>query len=798
MRHVTFLLLHLSIHSTVVLTQEQEQNQEVFTDFYADRGVGSEPRLCAMSWMYVGANGSEIAVDEACVALRPPTLPHATLNTSDLHDQTNVSLWCSTTQRYSLSTPNQWGYCLPILGAPATSSPTIVAPVAVSNGTNTSLNLTTAPTTIPTNAPSTSVMTTNSSQGWNDTSTLPPSRSNTTISPSVSAENATLAPSASPRVNVSTSVPTVVDTAGPSTFPTTLQSVEPTNAPSASPSLEPTMAPSWAPSALPTPSPSTLYNARVRLFPYRGSALNALEGVADVKISKQLFLLNGQVTGLPPGCVDCRLALHEGFSCNQASGVDSPLGGFWLGKSGGFWNATYTSDAEGTAELDYVIEAVNDNLFAIFGRTLVLFDEDENRIGCGKIVAFDAITAEIFPALRDNITEACAVFFPQEDAVAAAVAPVTGEAFVEATDVLVVSLAVDVASTEEAPQRDQYNETIMTGTIGWASGSCLDTLPLSDDIISLSPWTADEEGLFELQLPLDRDGSELFYTRLLVLDTGGRVLSCASVQPLQDVRGQFVIEQTQRESPIPSEPDEVITKIYGSMDGAELEGIMVNFLLAEETCFSSSRRVVEQSDFPETKALKVEEVYRREGTQNTVARVVRDGNLDPQTYNNTYIGIIGSNNAILGCGLFNSELFEINMRVTAAPTDQPTPRPSFSPTNSPIPTLLPSVSPTTSAPTTVAPSTTAPTLNETIKPISPPGRPVEDTDAFLSSELFTLILVLSNVAIIAAFLCFVFPPQKYWPKFFIDGTNRRGMIDGDEKADSTDEEHSSNVELEPQ
>lgn len=779
--------------------------EPVTTEFFADRGNGSAPIPCAKNWTFVSSDGDTIAADRPCVLLQAPMVPLALLKaTTGFQEETDLTLWCATTQEYSLETAEQWGFCL---ASPVVSSGNVTFTFAptVNGSTKEPVRPSVMPSVVGANV-STPQRNLTENPSPSPTIVLPPSERNTTAAPT----NMTFAPSLNANLTaqptpaltliMNTSAPTsfVVQSRSPTVAQSFAPSLTPTGVPSTfpsiAPSLEPTNAPSASPTTLPTQAPFTLYNARVRLFPYEGSSFTALEGSAEVKISKNLFMLNGVVSGAAKSCDRCRLALHEGFSCNRASGVDSPRGTFWLGEEGGFWNETYRSDAEGRASLNYVIESSVDNLVSIFGRTLVLFDQNKSRIGCGKIVASHGITAEIFPALQDNITQAYAFFTSQEPSVT----PVEGKAFLEVSNVLAISLSVEIPSLEN-PEKSEANETILAGFLASAAGSCLDSLSSEQEVTVLSSWEVDEEGAFELELPLLSDVRSMFYTKLLILDESNRVLSCAYVQPLEGIRGQFVIQLSQGESPN-LEPEDAVTRIYGSMVGGELVGVMKNFLLPEEACFSSERRDDADGVFLETKAFTVREIYQREGTRNNVANVIRSGNLDDpvETYNNTYVGIIGTDNFILGCGLFDSRLYEDNLLVTSAPTEQPSPLPTMSPTSSPLPSISPSLAPTTPAPSTGAPSTPNPTVNDTNKPILPPGPPTDQTDPFLSSEVFTLILVLCNMAIITAFLCFVFPPGKYWPKFFIDGTSRRGMIDEDEKAESTDEDNSSNLELEPQ
>ena len=131
----------------------------------------------------------------------------------------------------------------------------------------------------------------------------------------------------------------------------------------------------------------------MRPSPYPDSSGYAtLGGTLVVQSSVGKLHVYGYLTGLPPSTT-AGWHVHEGTSCGDAALVGAH---YFAGSTDDPWDGnTYTSDANGVAEIDFTMSGYSlmDEM-PVAGRALVVHSSTD-RIGCGLIIPTTAQIARV-------------------------------------------------------------------------------------------------------------------------------------------------------------------------------------------------------------------------------------------------------------------------------------------------------------------------------------------------------------------------------------------------------------------
>ena len=134
---------------------------------------------------------------------------------------------------------------------------------------------------------------------------------------------------------------------------------------------------------------------RPSLYPEAESAVATayadIGGTLVVQSSMGSLHIYGYLTGLPPSTT-AGWHVHAGSSCGTHAGVE---GHYFTGDTDAWDGNTYTSDADGVAEIDFTVSGYSlmDDM-AVAGRTLVVHSTTD-RIACGLIIPTTAQIARI-------------------------------------------------------------------------------------------------------------------------------------------------------------------------------------------------------------------------------------------------------------------------------------------------------------------------------------------------------------------------------------------------------------------
>eukprot|EP00413_Alexandrium_margalefii_P019761 CAMPEP_0204533988 /NCGR_PEP_ID=MMETSP0661-20131031/12612_1 /ASSEMBLY_ACC=CAM_ASM_000606 /TAXON_ID=109239 /ORGANISM="Alexandrium margalefi, Strain AMGDE01CS-322" /LENGTH=852 /DNA_ID=CAMNT_0051540413 /DNA_START=76 /DNA_END=2634 /DNA_ORIENTATION=- len=114
---------------------------------------------------------------------------------------------------------------------------------------------------------------------------------------------------------------------------------------------------------------------------YPGSTGTAPAGTIVVTKAAGINL-KGVLTGLETGATG-GIHIHSGFTCSDAAQVG---GHYYDGMSTDPWTTTYTSDANGVAEIDLTLALFSPwNDYPVAGRALVIHNTAGTRVGCGLL-----------------------------------------------------------------------------------------------------------------------------------------------------------------------------------------------------------------------------------------------------------------------------------------------------------------------------------------------------------------------------------------------------------------------------
>eukprot|EP00933_Yihiella_yeosuensis_P055845 TRINITY_DN5477_c1_g1_i1.p1 TRINITY_DN5477_c1_g1~~TRINITY_DN5477_c1_g1_i1.p1 ORF type:complete len:835 (-),score=148.29 TRINITY_DN5477_c1_g1_i1:136-2640(-) len=130
---------------------------------------------------------------------------------------------------------------------------------------------------------------------------------------------------------------------------------------------------------------------------YPGSTTyTGVKGTVVTRNTGSGITIAGTLAGLPTNA-KAGFHIHSGFSCAAAAGVG---GHYFEGMSSDPWTTTYTSDADGTAQV--MLDMANFSLTSsmpVFGRTLVVHSPSA-RIGCGILSSFSGLGLKLKGSLK--------------------------------------------------------------------------------------------------------------------------------------------------------------------------------------------------------------------------------------------------------------------------------------------------------------------------------------------------------------------------------------------------------------
>lgn len=159
--------------------------------------------------------------------------------------------------------------------------------------------------------------------------------------------------------------------------------------PSFSPTWTPTSAPSFSPTFSPTSAP-TNFDSVTTNFPtkaemYTFPSASELVGNVFVKDTGSEVTLIGRDL-IIAGCEsNCTITFGSGYSCNEEEGPNSPLG-----SSGMTLTDAQSVDLEEQFSLTFSVDIIT-----LYGRAIVIMDQNETIKACGKLIPKDQIFAQI-------------------------------------------------------------------------------------------------------------------------------------------------------------------------------------------------------------------------------------------------------------------------------------------------------------------------------------------------------------------------------------------------------------------